>query len=34
MLNNDPQGRWVNGSLGRVLKVRYSRKEECVVILA
>jgi len=32
MLNNDPQGRWVNGSLGRVLKVRYSRKEECVVI--
>jgi len=32
MLNNDPQGRWVNGSLGRVLKVRYNRKEECVVI--
>jgi len=32
MLNNDSQGRWVNGSLGRVLKVRYSRKEESVVI--
>jgi len=29
MLNNDPQGRWVNGSLGRVLKVRYKRRVCC-----
>ncbi len=32
MLNNDPIGRWVNGSIGRVLNVRYSRKEECDTI--
>ncbi|MCM8822948.1 MAG: AAA family ATPase [Candidatus Omnitrophica bacterium] len=27
MLNNDPMGRWVNGSIGRVLNVSCSRKE-------
>lgn len=32
MLNNDSMGRWVNGSIGRVLNVRYSRKEECDTI--
>lgn len=32
MLNNDSRGRWVNGSIGRVVDVRYSNKEECDVI--
>lgn len=32
MLNNDPMGRWMNGSIGRVLNVRYSKKEGCDTI--
>ena len=32
MLNNNARGRWVNGSLGRVVSVRYNKKEECDVI--
>ncbi|MEO0164633.1 MAG: AAA family ATPase [candidate division WOR-3 bacterium] len=32
MLNNDSMGRWVNGSIGRVLNVRYSKKEGCDTI--
>lgn len=32
MLNNDSKGRWVNGSLGMVLDVRYNKKEGCDVI--
>ncbi|MCX7994525.1 MAG: AAA family ATPase [candidate division WOR-3 bacterium] len=32
MLNNDPMGRWMNGSIGRVLNVRQSRKAGCDII--
>ncbi len=32
MLNNDLKGRWVNGSLGRVVKVKYDKREGCDLI--
>lgn len=33
MLNNDVQRRWVNGTLGRVHKVKYAKEEEYDVIV-
>jgi ATP-dependent DNA helicase PIF1 len=32
MLNNDARGRWVNGSIGKVVNIRFSRKENCDII--
>jgi ATP-dependent DNA helicase PIF1 len=32
MLNNDVEGRWVNGSIGKIMEITASRSGDCVII--
>lgn len=31
LLNNDPKGRWVNGSIGKVVNIKYGKEEDDII---